>query len=138
MLGVLGTGLAFESISYFKFEEGGWIDPGGGRERRDPAAHVAETDVDAIANPGRYGADEKFVFQKSFVAGDITFVGPSTIRLRCFLDFGEANDDGFANDPEFWGLAVFDSDDNMLVYATFPKQTKNNAVQLTEFVNLVF
>lgn len=141
---MLGGILPFEAVSYFKIGEGGWIDPGGGREPRSPAAHVAENDLDAVIDLSRplilqrYAADERYVFQKAFGGGDLTFSAPSTLSCTCFVDFGEANNDGYGNDPEFWEIAVFDTNDSMLAYGTFPQQTKNNTVQITNTMKIVF
>ena len=133
---MIGGLLPLQTISYFKISEGGWEDPGSGRVARTPDETL--TDVDAIINPGRYAADERYVFTKSFVGGDIVFSSPTTVSCTCLLDFGDANDDGYGNDPEFWEIGIFDSDDNMLAHGTFPQQTKNISVQLSNTVNFVF
>lgn len=127
---------ATDVVSYFKIAEGGWIDPGGGREPRTPDPTF--NDVDVIENPGRYPADSVFIFQKSFIAADLTFEATTTLRVRCFLDFAEANDDGFGNDPEFYEIGVFDGDDVLIAYFTFPLETKNVAKTLENVVRLVF
>ena len=132
-------------VSYFKYGEGGWINPGGGRERRDPLdlthGAYAFTDLDAVEDLARgvprYAADERTVFQKSVGPAGISVIGGSQIRVRCLLDFGDFNDDGYGNDPELWEVGLFDQYDNLLAYGTFPLQTKNITKQLENFVNII-
>jgi hypothetical protein len=131
-------------LSYFKVGEGGWQDPGSGRVARDPFAHVAEQDIDAIIDASRplidqrYAATERGNFQKSFVGGDLVFVAATTLKCRVFLDFGEFNDDGNGNDPEIWEVGVYDILDRLVAYGTFPKVTKNAGAQVERFVEITF
>lgn len=145
----------------FKIGEGGWIDTGAGKVPRIPDPDLrrlagptdasgsflqdldAIVDVDrgVVSQPQRYGTEERFVFEKTFVTSDISFQAPSTLRLRCFLDLGEANDDGFTNDPEFWEIGIFtDHPDNpgvdklMIAYGTFPQEIKDASVRLENLV----
>jgi hypothetical protein len=133
---------AFSPISYFQLGEGGWIDPGAGKQRRDPDPTFTALDATLdLARPlpsKRYPTNSLFVFQKSFIGADLVFVSPSTMRCRCFLDFGEANDDGFGNPPEFWELGVFDAANVLLGYGTFPLQLKDGTKQLENFMELVW
>jgi len=134
--------VGFNAVSYFKIGEGGWIDPGGGKVPRTPDATL--TDLDAIIDAGRvpsaqrYSADSRAVFQKAFVGSDLVYIAPTTLRCRCFLDFGEFNDDGFGNSPELWEIALYDAADNMLVYGTFPLQLKDITKQLEDFIRIIF
>lgn len=140
-----GSLLTFAAGAGFKVGEGGWIDPGSGRIPRTPDSTL--TDLDCKVNPGRYpNPDDRAYYPaavpppdigKAFVPADISFVAPSTIRLRCRLEAVEFNDDGFGNSPEIWELGVFDSDGDMLAYFTFPKQIKTPIV-LENYVNLTF
>ena len=138
----LGGLVPFAAVSYYKVGEGGYVDPGTGKVPRTPDASF--TDLDAVLDASRpaidqrYPADSRGVFQKSFVGGDLVYVAPTTLRCRCFLDFSEFNDDGFGNNPEIWEIGVFDADDNMLVYGTFPLQIKDNTKQIENFVRLIF
>jgi len=139
---MLGGLLPMQVIAYFKVGEGGWVNPGSGKVPRTPDASF--TDLDAVLDAGRlplnkrYPADSTGTFQKAFVGGDLTFVGPSTLRCRCFLDFGEFNDDGFGNDPEIWEIGAFDAAGNMIGYGTFPLQLKDITKQLENFLRFVF
>lgn len=134
----------FSPASYFKIGEGGWIDPGTGRVPRDPLDARAFTDLDAILDASRppidqrYPVDDRYVFQKNFVASDLSYVADFRCRCRCRLETGEANDDGFGNAPEFWEIGVFDGDDRLLGYATFILQTKTAARPIENFVNFQF
>ena len=139
---MLGGLLPMQTVSYFKVGEGGWIDPGSGKVRRTPSA--AFTDLDAVLDVSRplidkrYPADSLATFQKLFVGGDLTFVAPTTLRCRCFLDFGEFNNDGFGNSPEIWEVGIFDTDDNMLGYGTVVLQLKDITKQVENFFRFVF
>lgn len=136
-----GSLIAFAAGAGFKVGEGGWVDPGSGRVPRTP--DPALTNLDVIINPAWYPPPDDAYYPtpaaayKAFVPADISFVGPSTIRLRCRLEAGEFNDDGHGNNPEIWELGVFDADGDMLAYFTFPKQVKTPIV-LENYVNLTF
>jgi hypothetical protein len=128
----------------FKVGEGGWIDPGTGRVPRTPDPTLLDLDVKvhpawyppphdsyypAAAPPPDYG--------KAFIATDVSFVAPLTLRLRCRLDATEYLDDGHGFPPEIWELGVFDEDGDMVAYFTFPMQVKVNLV-LENYVNITF
>lgn len=142
-------------ITHFKMGEGGWVDPGSGPTPRTPDGTLRRVDnsiqdIDAIVDgtraviDQRYAADERFSFEKAVTLTEVTFEAPATVKVRCFLDFGEANDDGFGNFPEFWEVGVFAvhptvGGQKLLVgYATFPKEIKNGTKQLENFVRLRF
>ena len=141
---MLGGLVAFSAVDHFKIAEGGWIDPGGGKVPRLATDARAFTDVDAVLDVSRavmdqrYPADSRAVFQKSFVGGDLTYVPPTTLRCRCFLDFGEFNNDGFGNSPELWELGVFDAAGNLLGYGPMPIEIKDVTKQLENFMRFVF
>jgi hypothetical protein len=148
--------LPFAPASYFRVGEGGWIDPGGGRIRRDPPDRTF-TDLDLILDLGRAGPQKRYnvaenfgYFQKALTPLDFVFEGPSTLRIRCFLDFGEYNiknapgatlvyDVGgpYAS-PEIWELGIYDTSNNLLAYGTFPKQTKDGTKQIENVVRMVW
>ena len=66
--------MVYIPYAYFKISEGGWINPGGGPQGRDPYLHRGANDVHAVTNPGDYGAQEKFVFQKNLSSADVLFI----------------------------------------------------------------
>ena len=145
----------FRPISYFRVGEGGWIDPGAGRERRIPDRTF--TNLDLALDPGRAIIDRRYdglesfgYFQKALVPGDFVFEGPTTLKVRCFLDFGEYNTKnaagttliynvgGLGVSPEIWELGLFDTNNNMVAYGTFPKQIKDGTKQIENGVRIVF
>lgn len=130
--------LTLSEWTTFKVGEGGWVDAVGGPVRRTPSA--AYTTIDALDGSRSllYATDSRASFSKTLIPADFTFTAPSTMEVRCLLDFGEFNDDGFGHSPEIWELGVFDGDGNMVAYATFPKQIKDNTKQLENIVKITF
>lgn len=122
----------------FRFGEGGWENVQFvGQVPRTPSQ--ALTNVDVVANPSRYPADSRYYYEQAFAPGDVTYDIPTrSVICRCFVDLGDANDDGNGNDPEFWELAVYDSANNMIAYSTFDKITKDNTLQIERFVTIRF
>jgi hypothetical protein len=145
-------------IKFFKVGEGGWVDPGGGREARTPDATLRRLsapliqDVDAAVDltrgVQRYAADERYTFAKTLTVSDFAFVAPTILEVSCLLDFGEANDDGYGSAPEFWEIALFADHPEesglavdqglMVAYGTFPVEIKNSTKQILNVVRLVF
>ena len=143
-------------IKTFKVGEGGWIDPGSGAVPRTPDPGLRRLsapliqDIDAIVDPTRavmdqrYPADSLGTFEKALIVADFTFEAPTTIRVRCLLDFAEFNDDGLGNDPEMFEIGIFTDhpveagEKLMIAYATFPKQLKDVTKQIENVVRIVF
>lgn len=141
-------------LRHFKVGEGGWLDLGSGRVRRNPVEDDLRRednniqDIDAIVDPTRpllsqrYPAVDRAFFQKTLDPSDFTFESPSTLRVRCFLDSAEFNDDGNGNSPEIWEIAVFadhpivSGEKLMVAYATVPQQIKTNARPLENIVRI--
>lgn len=115
---------------YFKIGMGGWQVSGGGKIPKTPDPSL--TDIEAT------GAAGDFFFQKDFVPTDFIFIAPSTIQIRCRVEPLESNDDGAGNAPRFFEIGVFDENDVMVVYTTFPEQTKQANKILTNFVQFYF
>jgi hypothetical protein len=145
----------FRQISYFRVGEGGWEDPGAGRQRRIPDKTF--TNLDLALDPGRaipsrrYSGFESFgYFQKALTPSDFVYEGPTTLKVRCFLDFGEYNTKnaagstliynvgGLGVSPEIWELGLFDTANNMVAYGTFPKEVKDVTKQIENLVRIVF
>jgi hypothetical protein len=142
------------TLRSFKVGEGGWTDPGSGRVRRNPVDDNLRRldnnlqDIDAIVDvtratlDRRYPADSRAFFEKALVPGDFTFEAPSTLRVRCFLDFSEFNSDGFGNFPEIWEIGLFSDHPTttgqklMVAYAAFPKEIKNGSNPLENIVRI--
>lgn len=153
---MFGGIVPFAAAAYFRVGEGGWIDPGSGRTRRDPPDRTL-TDLDLILDPARsvssrryFGFESFGYYQKALTPSDLVFEGTSTLRVRCFLDFGEYNTKnaagatlvynvgGLGVPPEIWELGVYDASNNMIAYGTFPKQTKDGTKQIENVVRVVF
>lgn len=120
----IGSGLGHAKFSYFKIGCGGWVDVGGTKEPVDPTTKMDLEDLDCIENPGSYPPASQYYFQKSLTAGDIAYEADRKSRATCIVSFTEANDDGYGDPPEFWEIGIFDENDVMVVYGTFPKETK--------------
>jgi len=121
----------------FKMGEGGWTDPGSGKEPIPP--DVTLTDVTALSFP----AGSQYIFSKDLTGADLTFTSPTRCEIRCFVTSGEANDDGLGNPPEFFELGVFDDTiangfGNMLVYSTFPIEVKTASKALEHLIFIDF
>lgn len=153
---MFGGLLTFRPISYFRVAEGGWNDPGSGRVRRDPPDRTF-TDMDIVLDAGRAGPSKRYnvaenfgYFQKTLVASDFVFEGPTTLRVRCFLDFGEYNTKNAAGatliydvggpylSPEIWELGLYDSNNNLVAYGTIPKETKDGTKQIVNDCRIVW
>jgi len=151
MWGGLAT---FKPITMFRIGEGGWIDPGTGREPRTPVDSLRRLDnnlqdLDCIVDgtraalDQRYAADERYYFQKTVTTADMSFISPSKLEVRCKVEATEANDDGFGNAPEFWEIALYSEHPQfvgeylMVAYGTFPQQTKTSAYPLLNLVRIV-
>jgi hypothetical protein len=126
---------AFSLPLSFKIAEGGWTNPGSGKEPIPPS--VALTDVTAPSYP----SGSQFVFTKNLTGGDLTFTSPTRLEIRCFVSSSEANDDGGGSPPEFFELAVFNGaggTGTMLVYSTFPIEIKTSSKALEHVIFVDF
>lgn len=115
----------------YKIGEGGFVTTAGGRVPNDPFAREGENDIEAD------GASLYF-FEKNFGAGDISINPDGSIRFDVIVEYEEANDNGTGDDPSFFEIGLFDQDDNLIVYATFPEETKNNSKRLIHHMDLYF
>lgn len=126
---------AFALPLSFKIGEGGWTNPGGGKEPIPPS--VVLTDVTASGYP----SGSQFVFTKNLTGGDLTFTSPTRLEIRCFVASSEANDDGFGAPPEFFELGIFNGTGGtgtMLVYSTFPIEIKTSSKALEHVIFVDF
>jgi len=123
--------------SYFKIGCGGWQDTIYGHQPLDPDSTL----TDITAGTGLYTAtDYAFYFQKAFVPGtDLFYIAPRRARIRCFVDTSEANTIPLSsNAPEFFELGVFDANNVMLVYSTFPMEVKTVDKTLEHYIYIDF
>lgn len=128
----------FSVPSYFKMGEGGWTDPGGGKEPVPPDATRTNITAGTVQLEGDYTSPSDFIFQKSIAGGDLLFTGPNRLQVTCLISTGEANDDGHMNPPEFYEIGIFDAANNMLVYSTFPVEIKTNSKTLMHVIYVDF
>jgi hypothetical protein len=132
----VGSGNGHSKFSYFKIGCGGWTDSSGTKEPIDPTTKKGLTDLDCIENSGSYPAASQYYFQKSLTSGDIAYEADRKSRGTCTISFTEANDDGLGNPPEFWEIGIFDENDVMVVYGTFPKETKTSDKEIEKEIRI--
>lgn len=129
---------ATPGLAYFRIGEGGFISTVGGvRVPDDPdegSGYSTRTDVVAttavMADPGlRY-------FEKALLPGDLTDDGVSTLVVRCFVDLAEGN--WAPRKPTYFELAVFDGNNVMIAYGTFPEEEKDNTRTLLHNMKITF
>jgi len=152
-------------IKFYKVGEGGWINPGSGRERRTPDASLRRLatvgtppwyvqDLDAVVDGDRapasqrYAATERATFKKDLSVSDMLYVSPGIIEISCLLDFTDFNDDGYGNSPEIWEIGIFcDHPESgslpadaglMIAYGTFPKEEKDATKQILNLVRVIY
>lgn len=127
------------------------------------AAHTEVSGVDHPLPPSAAYTDVQsvasgvFWYRKTFQPADILFVSAATIQFKCFLDLNDANgnpglepDTGTSVDgpklsatvsgsaPTFFELGIFDPQDKMVAYGTFPGETKLITKTLNHLVNINF
>lgn len=123
------VGVNFSLPLSFKIGEGGWTNPGSGKEPVAPNPAL----IDITATGGQY------VFTKSLIGADLTFTSPTRLEIRCFVASTEGNGTGSA--PEFFELGVFDAaggTGTMLVYSTFPIEIKTDSKALEHLIYVDF
>lgn len=133
---------------YFKIGSAGFNDISGVDEPLPPSA--AYSDIQSVVS----GA---FYYKKTFVPADILFISSATMQFKCFLDLTDGNgnplsepDTGASVDgpknsayvsgsaPTFYELGIFDGQDKMIAYGTFPGETKLTTKTLNHLVNINF
>jgi len=129
LIGPLGS-FPESELSYFQVGEGGFVVTTGGKIPKAP--DPARTDLEAT------GAAGDLIFQKSFAPSDVTFVISAKIRTESLVGLAEANDDGLGDPPEFFEIGLFDTNDNMIVYGTFPAETKTPDKTLNHIITIIF
>lgn len=127
----------------FVMGEGGWTDPGGGKEPLPPDATLV--DVTGLnpngLNTSSYPSGSQFTFAKVLSGLDLTFTSPSRLEVRCLVIASEANDDGTGAPPEFFELGIFDGAlgaGTMLAYSTFPIEIKTASKALEHVIFVDF
>jgi len=148
-------------IKFFKVGIGGWVDPGGGPERRTPDASLRRLsspliqDIDVVVDPTRAPANQRYAplpstpsFKKDLSVSDISFLGSNSIEIDCLLDFSDFNDDGSGSSPEIWEIGIFTdhpaesglaTDQGLMIaYGTFPIEVKDSSKQILNVVRIIF
>jgi hypothetical protein len=147
--GGVSGGFSWSYGQYFKLGVLGYIDNGTFLEPVTPDPSL--TDIQSSSTSG------VFWYRKTFDPSDILFVAPSTIQFRCYLDLAEANGDpieepntgsgidgpknsGYlgGEPPKFFEVGLFDLQDKMIGYGTFPMETKLDNKTLNHLVNVNF
>lgn len=124
-------------VSYFKVGLGGW--EGSAPRTPDPSL----TDLDIVEDQSRAILDKRYpsitsppyVIEFSKIPSLISASG-SVLTVTCALTNSEYNNDGTGASPVIWELGIFDTDDTMLVYATFSGVAKDSTRTLSFPVNL--
>lgn len=119
----------------FTIGEGGWQDPGSGKEPLPPDPALT------VVTAPTYPAGSQYVFTKALSGSDLTFTSPTRLEIRCFVAASEANDDGSGAAPEFFELGIFDGaagSGTMLVYSTFPIEIKTPSKALEHVIFVDF
>lgn len=129
----IGTlaGYPLMSFAYFKIGEGGWMWDAGVKVPKSPNPGL--TDIEADGSPGN-----TFV-QKSLTTDKVEYIESlATSKVTCLLDLLEGNDNGYGEPPKYFEIGLFDAQGNMIIYATFPEETKNDAKVLTHVILAVW
>lgn len=144
----------FKKIAKFRIGEGGWIyNPlPAAREPRIPDQTL--TNLDIIQDPSRLPINKRYdvgenlgYFEKNLIITDFSFE-PRTLKVSCFLLNTEYNAKnagtliydvgGPYTSPELWEIGLFDENNLMVAYGTFPKQIKTGANFLENVVRITF
>lgn len=146
-----GGVIPFAEVAFFRVGEGGWADPGTGRAPRVPDPTL--TDLDIILDASRALAEKRYNvlenlgwYQKAFVPVDFGFDAPATLEILAMLTTVEYNaknagtlvyDYGIPYvNPAIWEIGLYDSDGDMVLYATFPQEIKDGARQLENAIRV--
>lgn len=145
----------------FKYGRGGWIDNGGGPVPRAPDPTL--TDLDIIMDASRSSGDKRYpatpgniyFIEKTLVDGAFVFTAPSSLTITCTLDFTDFNDiqgtpttppggstlSPSGINPDLYEIGIFSDHPSgtgelMVMYATFPVETKSSGIQIINGVIL--
>jgi hypothetical protein len=141
-------GFSWSFGQYFKIGVDGYVIVGGQEQPVTPDPTL----LDLIS-----ATSGNFYYRQTFQPSDILFILPSTIQFRAFLDLPFANgnpalepdtppnEDGPKNSttlegmaPEFFEIGVFDLQDNMIAYGTFPEEVKLVTKTLNHLISINF
>lgn len=88
----------------------------------------------------RKASEPLFTFRKTLTVADVLFTSavPAITEITAIALAGEGNLDQLGNNPIYFELGVFDQNNVMMIYMTFPLETKTPAIQLNHVLELVF
>lgn len=126
---IRGIAPAQPAPAYFKIGSGGFavISGSGVTVPKDPAdpgkTYSTKTDLEVP------------LFTKALIPADLTFVAPSTLSVNCFV----ALLDPAPGPPvTYFEIGVFDGNNVLLAYGTFPGEQKLLAGTISHVVSLNF
>lgn len=150
---VFGGLQSLQLISFFRIGEGGWIQSGPNRVKRDPSA--AFTDLDLALDPGRSLPNQRYnlvgesfgYYEKALTVADFVFEPPNALRVRCLLTAAEYQTKADATSvvygtgplgvpPELYELGLYDAGGNLVAYGTFEQQLRSISPQIENFVRI--
>lgn len=133
--GVVATG----GMAFFRIGEGGFVtQPGGLQVPADPDdTGLGYSSLDDVVAQG-VGVNGLFRFQKTLTLADLTIDGQNVLYVRCLVDYGEANDNGLGAAPKFYELGVYDTNQVLVAYGTFPEEEKTPLRQIERRMKLTF
>lgn len=128
-------------IDTFRVGEGGFTTVSGNKEPKDPDPTRSTLESQNDSN--------LFTFQDSIPSGDIIVTedsnviseastGAPVLQVTVLVEDTEANDDGSGNHPEFFEVGLFDDNDIMVFYGTYPGETKTSSTTLEKIANMKF
>jgi len=141
-------GFSWSYGQYFKLGVGGFIIVSGCMQpaNPDPTLHDIQASTSGM-----------FWYRKTFTPSDFLFIAPGGIQVRCFMDTNEGNgisglepdtpddQDGPKNSitlggnaPTYLEVGIFDLQDVMVAYGTFPGEGKLSTKTLNHLVLLTF
>ena len=141
-------GFVYSYGKYFKIGTAGYQSSVQGNVPQNPNAALG--DIQSVVSGS-------FYYRETFQPADILFISPFTIQFRCILNTTYANGnpnyepdtaanvDGpknssalSGNAPIFFEIGLYDDNDVMVAYGTFPGETKLNTKILNHLVNVNF
>jgi hypothetical protein len=104
------------------------------------APYVGGTHLLAEARRCHKAAEPLFTFRKAMANSDVLFTSgvPAITEVTAIVLAAEASADQLGNNPQFFELGLFDANNVMLVYMTFPDETKTLVIQLNHIIELVW
>jgi len=104
------------------------------------APYVGGTHLLAEARRCHKASTPLFTFRKAMANADVLFSSgvPAITEVTAVVLAAEANATQLAVSPQFYELGLYDANNVLLVYMTFPLETKTLAIQLNHILELVW